>query len=248
MVQKDFLTSKIKEAAVSAADHGLSVYLDFCEPPVQMLAEREIARYPGSECAFFGGHEYCERRMLCIFPQGKQPADEEFPISAIQIQDAPRALTHQDVLGALMGLGIERDKTGDINIKDDLIQIFISGPLGGFAAENLTKIGQYNVKAAVVANEKIMVTQPVFTPLDIVIPSMRLDAVIHAVYKLSRNEAAAFIKAQKIKINHQPALKPALNLKKGDVVSVRTKGRFMVDTVGGTTKKGNLKLTVKKFS
>jgi len=77
---------------------------------------------------------------------------------------------------------------------------------------------------------------------------MRLDAVIHTVYKLSRSEAASFIKAQKVKINHQLALKPAVNLKQGDVISVRGKGRFIVESLSGTTKKGNIKLKIKKFS
>lgn len=248
MAQKDFLISKIKEAAESAADHGLTVYLDFCEPAVQMLVEREIARYPGSECIFFGGHEYCERKMLSIFPQGKMTEDEEFPISCIHINDAPVSLTHQDILGALMALGIERDKTGDIHIKNNVIQIFISDPLGEFVAQNLTKINIYELKATLVPKDEIIVSEPIFTEMDIIIPSMRLDAVIHTIYKLSRSEAAAFIKAQKVKINHQPALKPAVNLKEGDIVSVRTKGRFIVDLISGTTKKGNLKLKVKKFS
>jgi RNA-binding protein YlmH len=248
MGQKDFLTSKIKEAAESAINYGNTVYVDFCEPAVQMLIEREIARYPGAECAFFGGHEYCGRKMICIFPQDRIPIDEDFPLCCIQIPNAPQELTHQDVLGALMGLNIERDKTGDIDIKNNIIQFFISGPLGEFVSQNLTKINKYDVKAELVSNDKIITFEPVFTPADIIIPSMRLDAVIHTVYKMSRNEAAAFIKAQKVKINHQIALKPSAGLKEGDVVSVRTKGRFIVDEIGGTTKKGNLKLKVRKFT
>lgn len=248
MGQKDFLTSKIQEAAQEAVEHGSMVFLDFYEPAVQMLTEREIARYPGCECSFFGGHEYCERKMLCISPQEKLPADEDFPISCIQIADAPQSLTHQDILGALMGIGIERDKTGDIHMKENIIQLFISDPLGEFVSQNLTKINKYDVKAVVVDYDKIMVAEPVFIPMDIIIPSMRLDAVIHTIYKLSRSEASAFIKAQKVKINHQLALKPAANIKVGDVVSVRSKGRFMVEMITGTTKKGNMKLKVKKFS
>ena len=90
--------------------------------------------------------------------------------------------------------------------------------------------------------------EPVFKEMDIIIPSMRMDAVIHTVYKLSRSEAAAFVKAEKVKLNHQPVSKPSVNVKEGDVVSVRTKGRFVVDAITGSTKKGNLKLHIKKFS
>jgi RNA-binding protein YlmH len=149
MGQKDFLTTKIKDAAESAIYRQETVYLDFYEPSVQLLIEREIARYPSSDCAFFGGHPYCERKILCVFPKGEPPQDEEFPIACVQIAtDEP--ITHQDVLGALLGLGIEREKTGDINLSAQMIQLFVAETLGEFVERNLTQINRYAVEAKVV--------------------------------------------------------------------------------------------------
>ena len=248
MGQKDFFLSKLEDAAQLAQQKGLCVYLDFYEPSVQMLTEREIARYPGSECAFFGGQEFCERKLLAVFPAGEEPSPTEYPIACLQVRGADGSLTHQDVLGALLGLGIERDKTGDIHIRDGLIQFFVTEGLGDFVAENLTKISRWDVEAKLLPLEEAAPMEPVFKEMDIIIPSMRMDAVIHTVYKLSRSEAAAFVKAEKVKLNHQPVSKPSVNVKEGDVVSVRTKGRFVVDAITGSTKKGNLKLHIKKFS
>jgi RNA-binding protein YlmH len=67
-------------------------------------------------------------------------------------------------------------------------------------------------------------------------------------YKLSRSEAAALIKAEKVKINDAAIVKPSVTLKPNDIVSVRTKGKFIFDDVLGNTKKGNLKIRVRKFS
>jgi RNA-binding protein YlmH len=247
MGQKDFLTTKIKDAAESAIYRQETVYLDFYEPSVQLLIEREIARYPSSDCAFFGGHPYCERKILCVFPKGEPPQDEEFPIACVQIAtDEP--ITHQDVLGALLGLGIEREKTGDINLSAQMIQLFVAETLGEFVERNLTQINRYAVEAKVVWNERIVAFEPVFKEMDIIVPSTRADAVVHALYKLSRSEAAALIKAEKVKINDAAIVKPSVTLKPNDIVSVRTKGKFIFDDVLGNTKKGNLKIRIRKFS
>jgi RNA-binding protein YlmH len=71
---------------------------------------------------------------------------------------------------------------------------------------------------------------------------------MHAAFRISRSEAAALVKADKVKINHQPVAKPSVNVKDGDVVSVRSKGRIQVGDVQATTKKGNLRLKLRKFS
>ena len=56
-----------------------------------------------------------------------------------------------------------------------------------------------------------------------------------------------FVKGGKVKINHNQVSKPAMTVKVGDMISVRTKGRAIVDSESGQTKKGNTKLLVKKF-
>ena len=61
-------------------------------------------------------------------------------------------------------------------------------------------------------------------------------------------EAAAFVKGEKVFVDHESVTKPGRDVKAGDIVSVRSKGRFVVDSVDGSTKKGNLKITVRRFS
>lgn len=248
MVQKDFLSSKIQDAAEKSSEDNTVIYLDFYEPTIQMLVEREIVRYPRSECLFFGGHEYCERKMLAISSKGHEPELNDFPIACLQIEQPNAQIKHQDVLGALMGLGIERAKIGDINIVNDMIQIFTVGNLGEYISDNLTQINKYNVKTAIVPKSEILAVEPTFKELNIIVPSLRVDALIHSIYKLSRNEAAALIKAEKVKVNHQSISKPSAKAKTDDLISVRTKGRFIIGEITGTTKKGNSKLTVKKFN
>jgi RNA-binding protein YlmH len=128
------------------------------------------------------------------------------------------------------------------------LQIFVSAPLGDYVQDSLTEISRYGVALKKTPGDAARSIEPEFTVMDIIVPSMRLDAVIHGAYKLSRNDASDYIKAQKVSVNHAPALKPAVNLKPGDIVSVRTKGRLIVDGILGTTHKENIRLRIKKFS
>ena len=247
MAQKDFLNARIEDAAVKAEKMGVAVYVDFYEPQLQHIIEREIGRYPSCDCEFFGGHEYCERKMLAVFPKGQAPSYGDYPIDCIHIKIKNTDISHPDVLGSLLGLGLQRGKTGDINLIDGVAQLFVQVPLGEFVENNLCKISKYDVIAKRVSVADVISVEPLFTSVSVIIPSMRIDAVIHSVYKLSRSEASNFVKSEKVYINHVVCTKPGAAVKTGDVVSVRSKGKFIVDEIAGSTKKGNIKLAVRKF-
>ena len=249
MAQKDFLSERLEESARMASENMIRIYTNFYEPNLQHIIEREMGRYPGSGCTFFGGHEFTERKMLCVHPRGKGPSDDEFPIDCIQV-DLPKksGVSHRDALGSVLALGIERDQIGDITVRDNMVQLFAAKPVGELIAGELRGMGKWDVKARIASRDEVKVYRPVFAEVSVIIPSMRIDALIHGVYRLSRNEAAAFVKGEKVFINHEAVTKPGRDVKEGDIVSVRSKGRFIVEKVAGQTKKGNIKIDVKKFS
>ena len=249
MSQKEFLSSRLEEAALTASRRMMYIFTDFYEPNLQHIIEREIGRYPESDCTFFGGTEYTERKMLCVHPKGDAPSQDDFPVDCVQaVLPKNASVSHPDVLGAVLGAGIERDKVGDITVRDGLIQVFVASPLGQFICENVTSVSRWDVDMKLAGKDDIVSYEPVFTEVSVIIPSMRIDAVIHAVYRLSRSEAAAFVKGEKVFIDHEPVTKPGRDVKAGDIISVRSKGRFIVESLDGSTKKGNLKITVKRFS
>ena len=249
MGQKDYLSSELIKASQLASSQGTTIYFDFLEPSSQLFVEREIARYPECDCDLFGGHTYCESKMLCIYPKGSKPDYSEYPIECIQIELNKKnyEIDHRDVLGALCGAGIQRDKIGDIKVSDKIIQIFIASPLANFIETHMSTIGRYEVEPKKVEFEDIIEFEPTFQEVTLIVPSLRADAVIHSAYKLSRTEASDYIKGEKVRINNVIAKKPSVNIKIGDSISVRTKGKFIVDELTGSTKKGNTKLRIKKY-
>ncbi|MCL1914245.1 MAG: YlmH/Sll1252 family protein [Eubacteriaceae bacterium] len=247
MGQKDYLSNILEESSSIAVRDNKQVFLDFYEPSSQMVVEREIARYPESDCAFFGGHEYSQRKMLCIFPKGFEPEGSDYPLGCLHISGAPQA-EHRDILGSLMALGIEREKTGDMDtIGGGTIQVFVSEPLPAFVAQNLEAVGANKVAVSLINLEDVVPSEPKLAEMEAVIASMRIDNIIHAAWRIPRAEAAAFVKADKVKINHASVTKPSVNVKEGDIVSVRSKGRLVVGAILATTKKGNIRLCIKKF-
>ncbi len=248
MPQKDFLAAQLENAASEAQQNGRAVFMDFFEPAVRKLIEREIGRYPACDCAFWGGSEFSERAVAAVFEKGAPPEYDDYPVECLHIKGADASVEHRDVLGSLIGLGLERDRLGDINIADGLIQFFVKKPLAEFIEQNLTQISHFDVKAEAVPASEIVPFDPQFTFTDAIVPSLRLDAVINTVFRMSRSEASAFVKAGKVFINHVPAAKPAASVKTGDLISVRSKGRFIIDGENGATKKGNLKIRIKRFS
>ena len=245
-MNNNLFISRIEDMAFLSSKKGGSVFSDFLDPKDQLIGGREIGRYPDLECTFFGGHVYTERKIMSIFPRGYEPESYEYPIRVLKSRQ-PLQVRHQDVLGSLLSLGIERSKVGDINILEDNIQIFVYDTVSEFLVNELVKIAGYNVSLYETDINEAVIVEPKFKELNIIVPSMRLDAVIGNVFKLSRNEANMFVKGGRVKVNHFLSQKPAAKIKPGDMLSVRTKGRAIVDSVGGTTKKGNIKLKVKKF-
>lgn len=247
MTQKDFLFSKIEDAIDISSMTGNAAYLDFVEPAIRLKTEREIARYPQSDCEFFGGSEYSERTMMAIFPKGCAPQEEDYPIDIVRLE-AKQPLQHRDVLGTLISLGIDRSRIGDINTLPQGAQVFVSRPLGDFLQQHITQIASVSVSAEVIPFNERVIIEPTFTDVNVIIPSLRIDAVVHAVYKLSRSEASALVKAEKVRVNNNLVVKPGYQVKIGDTVSVRSKGKFIVGDISGMTKKGNTRITLKKYS
>lgn len=58
--------------------------------------------------------------------------------------------------------------------------------------------------------------------------------------RASREAAARLIESGQVEKNHRPCLSVSETVREGDVLSIRGKGRFLVDRIGPPTKKGRL--------
>lgn len=202
----------------------------------------------GYNTMMFGGYDMAERRMLGVFPEWQEADASEFPISVIRF-DVPkfRSLTHRDYLGTLMSLGIDRSKTGDILTDDNGAFVFVCSDIAEYVARNVNKIANIGVDTKIVKPEEFAPPKPKTEERTCVCASLRLDAVVAAALNISRASAEKLIGAGHVKINHRETLERSGQVNEGDLLSVRSYGRFILKDIGNTTRSGRLHITVEKF-
>lgn len=245
-MQEQLLTKRLEDMAQAALASGKMVFGDFYEEHIRMLIEREITRYEGVGVSFWGGQDFSLRQMLCVHTLSCEVAPKDFPLGVLWVK-AKTPLLHPQVMGALLGLGIEVGKVGDISVLDDKVQITVAGPLLAFVEQNLEKVDRYAVSVCAVPPENVILTRPNLKEISAVVASLRLDGIVAECFHLSRSVATAFVKGEKVRVNHAVVKKPSYLLKPGDLVSVSSKGRFVFAKSTGQTKKGNMKIVIQKF-
>ncbi|MBQ8039355.1 MAG: RNA-binding protein, partial [Lachnospiraceae bacterium] len=79
------------------------------------------------------------------------------------------------------------------------------------------------------------------------VASLRLDAFLSVAFQTSRSSLTAFIDGGKTYVNGRLAVKAGMQLEEGDIVSVRGKGRFIVNEIKNMTKKGRIVVSINKY-
>lgn len=107
-----------------------------------------------SQYKTYGGYGLSERQMAAFLPDALY-YDYQYPIQIIEISPVNRKfaeeLSHRDYLGAVMNLGIERCKLGDILIEDGKAILFAKEELAGYIMEHLTRIRHTTVKTSILS-------------------------------------------------------------------------------------------------
>ncbi|SJZ35630.1 RNA-binding protein [Garciella nitratireducens] len=245
-----FLKAKMQDTVHWVDKTNSRKFSCFLDPLQQKFCKNILVQESSVQFQFFGGHEYCERKMLCIFPQNSSLTIWEWPIAILHIYPKSykknNKLRHPEILGRLMNLGIQRNRVGDINIINDFIQIFVQEKLKEYIKYHLEKISNIPVEISEVDWKEVVSFQPSFEEMYITTSSLRLDSMISKIFGLSRKEAMIFIKSGKVKVNWEYITHSSMQLIEKDVISVKGKGRATFCKILGNTKKGNKKILIRK--
>lgn len=231
---------RLRELALRASHACAPTYTRFLEPPME-IACRAAANFAGCEVAFEGGYEGAERRMAGFYAGGAEALS--FPIRRLRVDWNARygSIGHRDILGALMGLGIERETLGDIAMLKEGALLFVHEDMADYVAANLESCGRVKVRVSP-CGEEVAPPEPEGTLLYRTVPSQRLDAVLAAAYDLSRQKAQEMIRAELVKVDHAVETRADARLEAGSLVSARGLGRFCLREVTGLTRKGRVGL------
>lgn len=200
------------------------------------------------EYKFFGGYDYAERQVLGIFPA--YDTANIFPIGCLKINvktGIGKPLSHRDFLGALLGLGLERDTIGDIMIKPFGAYVIVKSNMMDYISYSLTGIGKYqNLEIAEVCFEELELETPKLKEINTTVASLRIDVVTAAGFGLSRTACTKLIQNDKAACNGI-TVSSSYVLKEGDIVSLRGYGKIRLKQLNGITKKDRFHICIEKY-
>lgn len=245
--EERLLAARMLDLADAAQRQYRAQYSQFLNGHELVLAQRVLAQ-TGVCFDLCGGYEEAERKIVCCYPEYAAPQPEELPVRVISVAGRDVAgLSHRDYLGALLGLGLKREKLGDIIVTPQGGFIICMADIADYIVNQLSKIGSRGVRLSVSNFDEIEVPAKNYKEIRTTCSSLRLDSVLSSGAGLSRGEGAALIAAGKVSVNWECRQKPDDQLQEGDLLSVQGIGRLRLFEVGGETRKGRRSIVIHRY-
>lgn len=242
------LAKRFIDLSRQAQQKNIVVFSEFLN-----LNELNIFRRQGPElCCDFtlsGGYEFSERQMIAFLPDALCYT-WKFPVSCLKVTPVNKKfaeeLSHRDVLGSLMNLGLERSRLGDILVDEHVIYVFCHEKNAKYIMEELTRIRHTTVCTKLAEPGEISL-EPKKESGEGIITSNRLDSIIACLCKISRSQASQWIRGGRVFINNREILQTTYECKEQELISVRSLGRFRFLGCRGETRKGRMKIQYEKY-
>ncbi|MFL0246730.1 RNA-binding protein [Candidatus Clostridium stratigraminis] len=195
-------------------------------------------------CGIF---EDSERKLMAFSKAAIETAD--YPVELIKIINKSkfRTLEHKDYLGALMALGIKREKFGDMILSENCIFTAACADISEYINQNLSYVGKCPCEIEIIKDINDISLTHNSKDVLIKITSLRLDCVVSSICGISRAKAALIIDSGKVLLNYAELREKDKNVEAQDILTIRGYGKYKILEIQGTTQKGKLKLSIKKY-
>lgn len=243
-METEILTARIFDTADICDRNNIPKYLGFLSLEESVLAQRLLSKRNIS-FSLFGGYQDANRKMLGCFPDWM--TEYNFPITPLTFTyRAEDTLNHRDFLGSLMGLGIKRETVGDILIENGRAIVFVTDEMADYILNEINKVGRTGVKISKGYSGELPKGDSL-QDFSVTIASNRLDCVVSALGNFSRNTACEKISLGLVSVNSVVSEKSTKTISQNDVVTIRGKGKFIIDSFCDKTKKDRIVLRYKKY-
>ena len=228
---------------------------DFLNLYEQDLANKLLNRIGYKNYYFFGGKETTERKMLIIYPKKltEEMARKNHTkiISIIKIKlpnDLEDEYDHRRYLGAIIKLGIDRGKIGDIFVRNLGADIIAQKEVVNFLIQSLPQLTRFqSAEISEHSIDELQDTEVQKQEISSVVISLRLDNIVSVLARTSRSKAVEIIEQERVFINFRLETKPSKIVKVGDKITIRGKGKFEFKEIAGNTKKGRYVVKIDKY-
>ena len=244
--EKDILLARLNDCLNSSLSKNIPKFLGF-------LSESELSDVNKfidvNKCnvKFFGGFDNAKRQIVAFLPDWADDEFDDFPIVPIRADfNSSYSLTHRDFLGALMGLGITRDRVGDIVVTDGSAIMFVHNSISNFVMNELTKAGRVGLKLSVGLGD-FQFPEQQFEDISSTVASARIDCVVASLIGVSRDKVTSIILSGSVCINGLEIKNNSVRVSENSVIAILKHGKYIIDSLSQTTKKGRLKLIARKY-
>ncbi len=220
-------------------------YRNIIHTPFLSEKEREIVYQIVNDCYVYEDSLSFERKKMAI----SYYEEEDIPFPSVCLNDHFDAkfhrITHSDVMGAALNLGVDQSVIGDIIVEDGNIFLFVEEEIANYFMSNLVMIARCPISLK--QYDQQVEKKHNFTYQTYTISSFRLDAIVAAITHLSREKAKQLIKAGKVKVNQVVLEDYDYLCNNNSTISIRRYGRFIVVDKNRKTKKDRYLIEVAKY-
>ena len=187
----------------------------------------------------WGGFSDAERVRYVLDSRGAVLINEDAQVTLIHALPRKKGITlrHRDILGSLLGLGLEREVIGDIRQSEQGVVIAVCSHIQDYILQNWTNVGKENIQVAV-AGLGTSILPVAGQEKRVVTSSCRLDNVASTAFGSARGIMQELISHGLVKKNDIVTDKPDMEVRVNDIISCRGKGRFKISEEDARTRKG----------
>lgn len=251
--ENDLLIAKVLDKKKICNSKNKITYTDFLNEKEQRVIEKNVKL---ENAFFYGVNENADRKILVFYPE---KLTEELVrkslksvLSGIRIilkNDQIGNYEHKNYLSALIKIGIDRGKIGDILVDDygaDIIAFDMNKEFIIQSLSELTRFRKANIDVIPIDDIKQKIDR--FEESTIIVSSMRIDNIVAELAGCSRTNADEYINSEKVFVNYETALKGSKTIFEGDIVTIRGKGKFRIDGLVRNTKNNRFVIKVNKYA
>lgn len=251
--ENDLLIAKVLDKKKICNSKNKITYTDFLNEKEQRVIEKNVKL---ENAFFYGVNENADRKILVFYPE---KLTEELVrkslksvLSGIRIilkNDQIGIYEHKNYLSALIKIGIDRGKIGDILVDDygaDIIAFDMNKEFIIQSLSELTRFRKANIDIIPIDDIKQKIDR--FEESTIIVSSMRIDNIVAELAGCSRTNADEYINSEKVFVNYETALKGSKTIFEGDIVTIRGKGKFRIDGLVRNTRNNRFVIKVNKYA
>lgn len=251
--ENDLLIAKVLDKKKICNSKNKITYTDFLNEKEQRVIEKNVKL---ENAFFYGVNENADRKILVFYPE---KLTEELVrkslksvLSGIRIilkNDRIGNYEHKNYLSALIKIGIDRGKIGDILVVDYGADIIVFDMNKEFIIQSLSELTRFrkaNIDIIPIDDIKQKIDR--FEESTIIVSSMRIDNIVAELAGCSRTNADEYINSEKVFVNYETALKGSKTIFEGDIVTIRGKGKFRIDGLVRNTRNNRFVIKVNKYA